>query len=104
MPDVTAILAANDSMALGAAGALREAGMRVPEDVSLMGYDDSPLAKSRLLDLTSVDYRGVAVGSDVGAALLALLEGAAPADPPRVPPRIVRRGSTAAVAGAATPP
>ncbi|MYV67882.1 substrate-binding domain-containing protein, partial [Streptomyces sp. SID2131] len=53
-PDLDAVFAASDVMAAGARGALREAGRRVPEDVALVGVDDSPVA--RLMDppLTSV--------------------------------------------------
>jgi LacI family transcriptional regulator len=40
----TAIFAQNDKMAVGAVRALRDAGKRVPEDVSVIGYDDVPLA------------------------------------------------------------
>lgn len=100
-PDITAILAANDTMALGVAAALREAGRAVPGDVSLVGFDDSPLAKSHLLDLTSVDYRGVVVGGEVGAVLLQWLGGGDPVAPPRVAPRLMRRGSTQPPRGAA---
>ncbi|MBD0708245.1 MULTISPECIES: LacI family DNA-binding transcriptional regulator [unclassified Streptomyces] len=53
-PDLDAVFAASDVMAAGARGVLREAGRRVPEDVALVGVDDSPVA--RLMDppLTSV--------------------------------------------------
>lgn len=44
-PPPTAIFAANDSMAIGALSALRESGMRVPEDVAIAGFDDIPLAR-----------------------------------------------------------
>ncbi|MBL7164256.1 MAG: substrate-binding domain-containing protein [Anaerolineales bacterium] len=40
----SAIFAQNDRMAMGAIRALREAGMRVPQDISVIGYDDIPLA------------------------------------------------------------
>ncbi|MEX1187566.1 MAG: LacI family DNA-binding transcriptional regulator [Gemmatimonadaceae bacterium] len=44
-PRPTAIFAANDSMAIGALSALRESGVRVPEDVAVAGFDDIPLAR-----------------------------------------------------------
>ena len=40
--DVTAVFAANDHMAIGLARALQNAGRRVPEDVSIVGFDDVP--------------------------------------------------------------
>lgn len=42
--DCTAVFCANDQMAVGAISRLTEAGLRVPQDVSVMGYDDSPIA------------------------------------------------------------
>lgn len=44
-PRPTAIFAANDSMAIGALGALRESGVRVPEQIAVAGFDDIPLAR-----------------------------------------------------------
>ena len=44
-PRPEALFAANDSMAIGAIGALREAGVRVPEDVAVAGFDDIPIAR-----------------------------------------------------------
>lgn len=44
-PRPTAIFAANDSMAIGALSALRESGVRVPEDIAVAGFDDIPLAR-----------------------------------------------------------
>lgn len=100
-PAITAILAANDTMALGVAAALREAGRAVPGDVSLVGFDDSPLARSHLLDLTSVDYRGIVVGGEIGKVLLQWLGGGNPAAPAKVAPRLIRRGSSQPPSGAA---
>jgi len=54
-PEVTAVFTANDTMALGARAALQETGRRVPHDVSLVGFDNSQLAQSRFLSLTTVD-------------------------------------------------
>jgi DNA-binding LacI/PurR family transcriptional regulator len=44
-PDLDAVFAANDPMAVGALRALREAGRRVPDDVAVVGFDDSPLSR-----------------------------------------------------------
>ncbi|WP_329113058.1 LacI family DNA-binding transcriptional regulator [Streptomyces sp. NBC_01353] len=52
--DFTAIFAANDIVAAGAAQALEEAGVRIPEDVSLVGYDDVPVAQEMRPRLTTV--------------------------------------------------
>lgn len=53
-PQVTAVFAANDQMALGILRALHEAGRRVPEDVSIVGYDDVPEAAHYLPPLTTI--------------------------------------------------
>ncbi|MGX1668195.1 LacI family DNA-binding transcriptional regulator [Streptomyces sp. NPDC055400] len=53
-PEFTAVFAANDIVAAGAAQALEEAGMRVPHDVSLVGYDDVPVAQELRPRLTTV--------------------------------------------------
>jgi LacI family transcriptional regulator len=53
-PRPTAVLAANDSMAIGALSALREAGVRVPEDVAVAGFDDIPIARFVTPALTTV--------------------------------------------------
>lgn len=97
-PDVTAVFAANDTMALGARAALREVGREVPADVALIGYDNSQLARSRFLDLTTVDNRGFDVGVACGEAILRRL--ADPATPPTsvvIPSRLVVRSSSVTV-------
>jgi len=50
----TAVFAANDSMAIGCLSALREAGLRVPEDIAVAGFDDIPIARFVTPPLTSV--------------------------------------------------
>jgi len=96
-PETTAIFAANDVMIIGALAALRDRGRAVPDDVSLVGYDNSPLAASRYLALTTVDDRSVDVGRQAAEALLARREEPGRA-PTRVllPPTLVTRGSTSA--------
>jgi DNA-binding LacI/PurR family transcriptional regulator len=96
-PDVTAIFAANDVMLLGALAALREHDLAVPLDVSVVGYDNSPLAASHYLALTTVDDRSVDVGVHAAQAILSRRDEPRRA-PSRVllPPRLVLRASTAA--------
>jgi LacI family transcriptional regulator len=53
-PGVTAIFVMADVMAIGALAALREAGRRVPEDVSLVGFDDLPICADLVPALTTV--------------------------------------------------
>lgn len=95
-PDTTAVFAANDTMALGSLGAIRARGLTVPMDISVIGYDNSALAKSRYLELTSVDNRSDLVGVDVAKALLARLHDSA-VGPQRklIEPALVIRGTTA---------
>ncbi|MFK0004232.1 LacI family DNA-binding transcriptional regulator [Paenarthrobacter sp. NPDC090522] len=98
-PDTTAIFAANDTMALGAFAALKARGLSVPSDVSVIGYDNSPLAKSRYLDLTSIDNRSDVVGMDAARRLLARLEDDS-LQPERtlIEPALVLRSTTTAPA------
>jgi DNA-binding LacI/PurR family transcriptional regulator len=62
MPDVTAVFAANDHLALGILRALSERGRRVPQDVSVVGFDDVPEAAYLIPPLTTVrpDFDAVA--------------------------------------------
>jgi DNA-binding LacI/PurR family transcriptional regulator len=69
-PRTTAVFAANDTMALGALAATRTRGLNVPADVSVIGYDNSPIAQSRYLGITSIDDRSNLVGAAAGRALL----------------------------------
>jgi DNA-binding LacI/PurR family transcriptional regulator len=97
-PDTTAIFAANDTMALGAFAAIKARGLSVPDDISVIGYDNSPLAKSRFLDLTSIDNRSDLVGVDAARRLLARIEDPT-LEPERklIEPTLVLRGTTSAV-------
>ncbi|MFD8970331.1 LacI family DNA-binding transcriptional regulator [Streptomyces sp. NPDC059568] len=53
-PDLTAVVAANDTVALGACAAVREQGLRIPQDVSVAGFDDLPFAVDAVPALTTV--------------------------------------------------
>ena len=96
-PDLTAVFAANDVMAMGAIAAVLEAGLRVPEDVSVVGNDETPLAASPLLRLTTVDPHNDEVGRLAAARLVELIGAAERPEPTRalVPPSLVVRSTTA---------
>ncbi|WP_244304432.1 LacI family DNA-binding transcriptional regulator [Leucobacter viscericola] len=95
----SAVFAVNDPMAVGVIGAARAAGVVCPADLSVVGYDDSPLAAYELVSLTTISGDSRELGEAAGRALVAMIEGA---DPPRsrsFAPRLVERASTAAVPG-----
>jgi LacI family transcriptional regulator len=69
-PRPTAVFAANDSMAIGAMSALREAGLRVPEDIAVAGFDDIPIARYTSPPLTSVHVSIAELGARAVETLL----------------------------------
>ena len=69
-PRPTALFAANDSMAIGALAALRKAGVRVPEDIAIAGFDDIPIARYMHPPLTSVHVDIAALGERAARRLL----------------------------------
>lgn len=74
----TAVLVANDQMAYGARLALHRAGLRVPEDVSLIGFDDLPHSAFTLPPLTSVRQSVYEIGTSAANAMFDLLSKAKP--------------------------
>jgi len=77
--DVDAVFAASDLMAAGALRVLRERGRRVPEDVAVVGFDDSPLATRTDPALTTVHQPVVALGREMALLLLRRIRGEVPA-------------------------
>jgi LacI family transcriptional regulator len=94
----TALVAANDLLALGAYDALRDAGLRIPQHVSVTGFNDMPMADLVDPPLTTVRIQHAAMGEAAAAAMLARLKGEAGPGTVRLPATLVVRGSTAAVA------
>jgi DNA-binding LacI/PurR family transcriptional regulator len=96
-PDLTAVFVANDHMALGLLRALHECGRRVPQDVSVVGFDDVPESAYYLPPLTTVQQNFTEVGRQSIALLMEYLETAsAPVRSRLLPPLLVVRDSTAA--------
>ncbi len=73
-PRPTALFAANDAMAIGALAALKERGIRVPEDVSLAGFDDVPIIRYLSPPLSSIRTPITDLGAGAAERLLALIE------------------------------
>jgi DNA-binding LacI/PurR family transcriptional regulator len=90
-PRPTALIAATDQLALGALEAAHEAGLRVPEDVSVVGFDDIPAARWARPGLTTVRQPLLEKGEIAGR----LLAGGASDREVILPVELVRRGSTA---------
>lgn len=93
MPD--AVFAASDTVALGAIGAIRDAGHRVPEDISVIGFDDIPLAAYFDPPLTTVRMPAHDLGLAAGTALLDVISGRDAPLRTLLATRIVVRSSTA---------
>jgi len=84
-----AIFAANDNMAIGAYEALRKAGVKVPEDVAVAGFDDIPLAQH--LGITTVRVRIAELGQRAVERLLEILGGTdSPGDELHKPELVIR--------------
>lgn len=95
----TAVFVANDLAAMGALEALAGAGLRVPEDVSLVGYDDIITSHSARVALTTVAQPSVEMGRTAVELLVERLDkGRTEARHIVLPPRLVVRGSTSAPA------
>lgn len=91
--DVTAVFCANDQMALGLLRALHESGRAVPEQVSVVGFDDIPEAAFLIPPLTSVRQDFGAVGRRAIEILRAVIEGETPPESLISPELVVRTSS-----------
>ena len=71
----TALFCENDEMAIGALKRIKQAGLRVPEDISVVGFDDIPMAAYSDPPLTTVSQPAEAFGEQAVHLLIALIEG-----------------------------
>jgi LacI family transcriptional regulator len=94
----TAVFTGNDEMAIGVYQAMRRAGLRIPEDLSIVGYDDSPMATRVWPPLTTVRLPTQYVGRIAVQLLVSNHDRMAMEPPPAtsVMPSLVVRASTAA--------
>jgi DNA-binding LacI/PurR family transcriptional regulator len=101
LPDrPTAVVASNDRCAVGLLDAFLRAGLSVPGDLSVVGYDDSTLARLAHIDLTTVNQDAPAQARHaVGAAVARLDQGRDAGAEVVLRPRLVVRGSTGPVPG-----
>jgi LacI family transcriptional regulator len=99
----TAIFAFNDHSAIGAIARLKEHGLQIPQDVSVVGFDDIPSAQTNNPSLTTVRQPLRAMGETAANALLSYIEPQTRKEIPAtlvVKPDFVVRNSTAAVSSA----
>jgi LacI family transcriptional regulator len=92
----TAIFAANDIMALGAIYAIQEAGLRTPEDIALVGYDDRDFAAWIRPALTTVRMPSFEMGQAAARLLLQQIAQEQPEDATQIPGKLVIRDSCGA--------
>ncbi|HEX6288384.1 MAG TPA: LacI family DNA-binding transcriptional regulator [Herpetosiphonaceae bacterium] len=96
-PRPTAVLCITDRLALGAVTAARQAGLYVPQDISIVGFDDIPPAAHVTPPLTTIRQEHREKGRLAGQALIALLRGEAVAQTGPLPVQLVIRGTTGPV-------
>ncbi|MGW1069534.1 LacI family DNA-binding transcriptional regulator [Streptomyces aureus] len=92
-PDLDGVFAANDNMAAGALRVLRGAGRSVPEEVSVVGFDDLAVAQNAQPALTTVHQPIRDLGTEMARMLVALIGGKNPS-PILLPSHLVVRSST----------
>ncbi|MFI0979522.1 LacI family DNA-binding transcriptional regulator [Streptomyces sp. NPDC021093] len=97
-PDLTAVVAANDTIALGVCAAARTRGLRVPEDLSVAGFDDLPSATDTVPALTTVRLPLHEAGARAGLLATTATPPTGPGGVETVPAELVVRGSTGVAA------
>jgi LacI family transcriptional regulator len=90
-PDVTAIFGASDEIAIGALSAAYQLGIKVPEDLSVMGYDNLQLAEMSIPPLTTVGQPLAKMGETAAKMLLKMLETGEVPESRIMPHKIIER-------------
>lgn len=79
-----AVFCASDMMAVGAIGAIKDAGKNVPEDIAIVGFDDAPFAAAFEPAITTIRQDKVGLGRAAGEQVMALID-----DPKVTPPKLM---------------
>jgi LacI family transcriptional regulator len=92
----TALFAMNDLMAVGAMDAVKDAGLRIPEDISVIGFDNREIASyvSPRLTTVAIDLKGIGLAA-AEAAIKAIRDNAAAKDEIVIPCKLIDRGTVA---------
>ena len=89
----TAVLASNDNSAIGAMRAIREAGLKTPGDIAVIGFDDQPDAMAQIPPLASVRVPLAVVGEQALVSMLEHVTQGAPLESIQIPTRLITRQS-----------
>jgi signal transduction histidine kinase/DNA-binding LacI/PurR family transcriptional regulator len=93
IPHFDAVFAASDSLAYGALASLKKHGIRVPQDIALIGFDDDPIASTNIPTLTTINPRFEDVGKHSVDMLVSILMGKNVPYRQYVPPELIIRQS-----------
>jgi LacI family transcriptional regulator len=95
--EITAVFAGNDTIALGAMAAVHERGLRIPQDIAIVGYDDIPLARFAVPPLTTVRTPPLEQGRQAATMLIDWVQGKKPEQKQvRLPTELIIRQSCGA--------
>jgi LacI family transcriptional regulator len=95
-PELSAVFAHNDHMAIGAIDAMGERGLRCPQDLSVMGYNDAPLVDHMCPALSTIRLPAKELGALAGESVIKLIKGQqSPQASTWITPTLVARASTA---------
>jgi LacI family transcriptional regulator len=93
--ELTGVFAHNDLLAIGAIAAIRQAGLSCPGDVSVVGYNATPLTEYLDPSLTTVLFPAIQMGRSAAETVLSVLRGDEPPAAVALRPRLIIRASTA---------
>lgn len=93
----TAVFAANDIQAIGAIDACHAAGLRIPDDISIIGFDDLPIAEFCVPKLTTIRVPAVRMGNQAAIKLFQKIDGETTVDQEVLPVTLVERETTGPV-------